>query len=1198
MQQGNISNVWQTEDWCLADSRLTDPRDDKTRIVQQNGGLFYDSYRWILNSREFLLWRQNTDSRLLWIKGDRGKGKTMALCGIIDELRTSMPNSIVSFFFCEPTSEFDNATAVLRGLTYLLLNHQQSLIPHLQKRYNVAGKQMFEDKNAFFVLSDIFQTILAQLSSHNVVIIIDAIDECKVDLQHLLKLIDSTRPGVRWVITSRTAAYDEENLNVLQNAIHLCLEANENLIENAIRPYIHHRVKQLVQLMKCDEKTRDHFQGYLLLNSDNNFLWVNLVCKELRNYYLRNSHSGRHSVSPESILAKLKQFRPGLESFHESEATLTKDQPLQDFLEAMRNMSMPGTEHKVPLPLFGTCEWVFAKRGFRSWMDSPERSALLCIHGRLGSGKSTLMRYIVTSLQRSPQDMKTNIAAFFNVSPETGMSPNTPAEIYRALLIQLLRNPSFRSDAANLVESLQSEFLLSVEDVEMHRGDFCTILKDIFRKPRYEATIIFIDAVDKCTDPDEILQFFEDISPWAPAARLKICFTAQKKFPIISSPYEDIPMEKNNVTDIASYLDKRLPVSSALPKEKQTELQRSILKKASGVFLWVVSVVNLLRGFLNKGEDFRFLLKVIENTTPDQMTTLYQSIIRRSLERNDQTEIYAMICLMRWVLFSARPLTLEEWHHVYAFISIPNLRSVSEWKDSEWYTESHETLLQKLETVCGGFVVAQEREVTDAEVSSRHADAGSFAGRLYIDVIHSTVRQFFLKGDGFKLLDPDIRMPVGEGHAYILDVCVRYCFLNEMKAVFWPRPSKRRSEPGDIYLSPTSARFASARPYSLEESDSESCEVMSLGSSANTTTRSVPRNYHRRRRPGDNSRANLFPAITELASPSESVSGEIAHRRKAIWAYLDNLEVPVQGDGIEILARRDTNNITSTTDPFPEHMKVVDHPPELWQYCEDMLVDHAVAAEKAGVIPKKTLGFILRQNFKAWGASRTDMRDGATLEYFAAQWNLVSWLKYFRRQRRYITHGGFHKYPIIVAAKSNSLEAFEYLVRKRNVSLFHRDRYRRTLFHYAAMVPDSSVLSFISQLQEENRQIAAPSVVNIKDCAGQTALHLAAITGSATNIQTLLAMGASVNISDAKGNTPLHLACLLEVSDLNMCEALVKAGSDSNCTNTEGKTASQLAQKYGNFQLVNYLATNHLGHPLSDSPLRNDWATSNNRNGY
>jgi DNA replication protein DnaC len=66
--------------------RSTDPRDDKERIEQSKGGLLKDSYKWILDHPDFQQWRDGERSRLLWINGDAGKGKTMLLIGIVKEL--------------------------------------------------------------------------------------------------------------------------------------------------------------------------------------------------------------------------------------------------------------------------------------------------------------------------------------------------------------------------------------------------------------------------------------------------------------------------------------------------------------------------------------------------------------------------------------------------------------------------------------------------------------------------------------------------------------------------------------------------------------------------------------------------------------------------------------------------------------------------------------------------------------------------------------------------------------------------------------------------------------------------------------------------------------------------------------------------------------------------------------------------------
>ena len=80
-----------TEDQeCTRHLRLTDPRDDKKRIEETKGGLLEDSYYWILENSDFQQWCNDQQSRLLWIKGDSGKGKTMLLCGIVNELTKSM----------------------------------------------------------------------------------------------------------------------------------------------------------------------------------------------------------------------------------------------------------------------------------------------------------------------------------------------------------------------------------------------------------------------------------------------------------------------------------------------------------------------------------------------------------------------------------------------------------------------------------------------------------------------------------------------------------------------------------------------------------------------------------------------------------------------------------------------------------------------------------------------------------------------------------------------------------------------------------------------------------------------------------------------------------------------------------------------------------------------------------------------------
>ncbi|KAL5370668.1 hypothetical protein DPSP01_014726 [Paraphaeosphaeria sporulosa] len=164
---------------CIQDLRQTDPRDDKKRIEDTKGGLLADSYRWVLGNITFRQWQEDQHSHLLWVKGDPGKGKTMLLCGVINELQGLMPRTaLLSYFFCQATdSRINSATAALRGLLYMLLVQQPSLVSHVRKKHDYAGRSLFEDANAWVALTEIFVDVLRDPSLRPTYLVIDALDD-------------------------------------------------------------------------------------------------------------------------------------------------------------------------------------------------------------------------------------------------------------------------------------------------------------------------------------------------------------------------------------------------------------------------------------------------------------------------------------------------------------------------------------------------------------------------------------------------------------------------------------------------------------------------------------------------------------------------------------------------------------------------------------------------------------------------------------------------------------------------------------------------------------------------------------------------------------------------------------------------------------------------------------------------------------
>lgn len=130
---------------------VTEPNYDKARIEDEKGGLLRESYVWVLDHVDFQKWRYARGGQLLWIKGDPGKGKTMLLCGIIDELPKMATHAInISFFFCQETyGSKNNAAAVLRGLISMLVQQQSLVFIHIRDGY-------FEGENAWFSITQSF----------------------------------------------------------------------------------------------------------------------------------------------------------------------------------------------------------------------------------------------------------------------------------------------------------------------------------------------------------------------------------------------------------------------------------------------------------------------------------------------------------------------------------------------------------------------------------------------------------------------------------------------------------------------------------------------------------------------------------------------------------------------------------------------------------------------------------------------------------------------------------------------------------------------------------------------------------------------------------------------------------------------------------------------------------------------------------
>lgn len=96
-----------------------------------------------------------------------------------------------------------------------------------------------------------------------------------------------------------------------------------------------------------------------------------------------------------------------------------------------------------------------------------------------------------------------------------------------------------------------------------------------------------------------------------------------------------------------------------------------------------------------------------------------------------------------------------------------------------------------------------------------------------------------------------------------------------------------------------------------------------------------------------------------------------------------------------------------------------------------------------------------------------------------------------------------------------------------------------------------------------------PSLLNVQDTKGYSALMLAAYNGHVDSTRWLINAGAEVNQFDNSGNTILMGAAFK--GHLKIVKMLVEAGADINATNPNGQNALQFAQMFGRTEVVLYL---------------------------
>ncbi|EAQ86628.1 hypothetical protein CHGG_07881 [Chaetomium globosum CBS 148.51] len=233
------------------------------------------------------------NSRILWVIGGPGTGKTMLSVSSVDHIqvqirRRGTPASqenkqshrpdTLAYCFCNPT-QANTMHAIIGSLLRQLINNHRGLLQTLvSERVTYDGDQLFA----------VLKHILRQLEAHfrYIYIILDGVDECDVTegkklVGSLLGFVKEGDLKTKILVTSQEEDWIVGNLDA--NKVPQIRIGRSN-IAGDIKKTIEHQIEVAHLDAKIGSQWQETLKNHLLENTRDTFLWPTLVIKNLEEY--------------------------------------------------------------------------------------------------------------------------------------------------------------------------------------------------------------------------------------------------------------------------------------------------------------------------------------------------------------------------------------------------------------------------------------------------------------------------------------------------------------------------------------------------------------------------------------------------------------------------------------------------------------------------------------------------------------------------------------------------------------------------------------------------------------------------------------------------------------------------------------------------------------------------------------------------
>jgi ankyrin repeat protein len=421
-----------------------------------------------------------------------------------------------------------------------------------------------------------------------------------------------------------------------------------------------------------------------------------------------------------------------------------------DIINFLRFDQIDDRFHNIRSGHFRTCKWLLTSPVYLEWLNDsllPEHHGFFWVRGKPGSGKSTLTKFAFLELKKSFPD--TPLLSFFFNARGTLMEKSTLG-LYRSLLVQFL--DIFPDDQLdNLLDISTLGYGVLEERLQSDSELLRQLLVRVLQRFDWHNITIVIDALDEC-DEDEVrdmIELFEQVGENAiSSGKVFHVLFSSRHYPHITiqrSVQMILEDQNDHSKDIEKYVASELKVGHGRQLE---QIRQEICDKASGIFMWVVLAVRILKKALDHGQVHALRRKLQE--LPTDLHELFRSILTRDTQNMEEMKL----CL-QWILYAKRPMKREELY--FAILSGLEPHDPFQVWDADDVDVNDMSL----------FILSSSKglaEITKSK-SKNHT----------VQFIHESVRDFLLKENGLSQVLADIENnAAGLSHNRLKECCIHY----------------------------------------------------------------------------------------------------------------------------------------------------------------------------------------------------------------------------------------------------------------------------------------------------------------------------------------------------------------------------------------------------------------------------------------